>query len=931
MATNYRVFFASSFRLDDERKAFEIALSRLNDEWTKKSAYLECVIWEKLDAGNDPIRKQNFYNQQLETCDILVFAYWSELGKFTSEEYEYAASLFQNNKLPHIYIFKKTTTADFTLNEDSRNKLVDLEKVLYARDKEQWPWEFENVDAFIHKITGDIRSLFDNPAYPHFSYGEPAKRLSNNAASKPGVFFGREDELNHIRELLKPGGQLMLINAEGGIGKTTLAAQFLHSSMYDYENYAWLFCENGILNAMKELATGLELDLSNMDEQQQLQVLKHALSKVQDNFLLILDNANDENEIRNFTHEFEGFHWDVLITSRCKDILEPTQEFRITHLPPELAKALFKKYYNENTPEFDKLLDGFLTAIECHTLLVEIFAKNLLEASELGMDMTQFLTQFETKGLYLEDESFEIRTAFTSKTGREVRTDDILDILYDFSKLPEDQRYWLVNIALLPVEDYRLDFLISLLTPPDKLIFRNILKSLFKKGWINGSNQTYRISPVVKELILKKHEATRWKDATTLVSNLIDFLQYKTGQDNLTSKFKWIPYALPLTTYLQDCSEDLYSGFLNELALALKVLGGYQNLLKAKELLELSISIRLKNLGENNSKVADSRSNLALVLQDLGGERNLLQANDLLQLALLSDIQNFGENAHPVSIKRSNLATVLLALGGYENLLRAKELLELSLHSRIQNFGENAPTVSVGRSNLAMTLQDIGGNDNLLKARELLELALIADIQNLGENAPSVSLRRSNLAVVLMSIGGEQNLRRAQELIELSLISDLQNFGENSPSVALRRSTLAQTLQRLGGEQNLLQASELMEMALSSDIQNFGENPPTVAFTRAIFGLILQDIGGEQNLLRAKELMELALYSDIQNFGESNLKVIRGRWNLFLILKDLEMWVDGWDQIRLVYPLSKAYLHDDHPTKNDIRGWYHEFVNAGYQ
>ncbi len=235
-------------------------------------------------------------------------------------------------------------------------------------------------------VTEEGEGLIDNPNWWQIgdlpsAFTTPATLLSPKGVNDPNVFIGREDELESIRKRLVKGGKLMLINAEGGIGKTTLAARYWNESLYEYKYNAWLFCEKGILNALKELAPELNVDLTGLDEAQQLAALQHALKKVHDDFLLVLDNANDADDIRLFRREFAGFHWHVLITSRCQGVLEKEQELPITHLPPPLAKELFTKYYQENSPDFDALLDRLLEAIGYHTLLVELFAKNLKEAS----------------------------------------------------------------------------------------------------------------------------------------------------------------------------------------------------------------------------------------------------------------------------------------------------------------------------------------------------------------------------------------------------------------------------------------------------------------------------------------------------------------------------------------------------------------------
>lgn len=213
MKNTYRIFLASSYQLGKERDEFEKQISRLNDELVKKKTYLETVIWEKLDSGNDPVRKQDFYNAQLKTCDILVLAYWGELGLFTNEEYQLAVRLFQEAGRPRIYGFKKTLPPTFALKPQNVANLADMEAVLYAKDKAQWPWEFDHVAGFTKKIAEDIRALFADPKNEVFVEGSAAKLLSSKGVDNPNVFIGRKEELKTIRERLGKNARHVLPHA----------------------------------------------------------------------------------------------------------------------------------------------------------------------------------------------------------------------------------------------------------------------------------------------------------------------------------------------------------------------------------------------------------------------------------------------------------------------------------------------------------------------------------------------------------------------------------------------------------------------------------------------------------------------------------------------------------------------------------------------
>ncbi len=541
-------------------ETFAIFINRENKRLANKNTFLHLEVWEDMDDAFNTTCKQEDYNEYLRKCQLCVVLFWTKVGKYTNQEFDLAYQLFKDTAWPRVYVYEKTAAAPRDPKEwEADSKEAFLEKI-QPLGQEQFQSTFANFAELENRFKRSLDDLFANGI---LTYGDPAALLSPKGVDNPNVFIGREEELKLIRERLNDCGKLMLINAEGGIGKTTLAARYWNESLYEYKHNAWLFCENGIVNALKDLAPELNVDLTGLDEAQQLAALRHALKKVHDDFLLVLDNANDADDIRVFKQEFAGFHWHVLITSRCQGVLEKEQELPITHLPPPLAKELFEKYYREDSPDFDALLDRLLEAIRYHTLLVELFSKNLKEASELGMTLSTFLQKLETEGLYLGEGSFEIQTPYTGFVQKPAaNTDEILDILYDFSTLSEAQRYLLVNLALLPAENYTLLFLIDVMAPEDTKAFRATVKSLYQKGWLSGAEKTYRLSPVVQGLVLKKNQATLPADAEALLSRLAE----KMENDGANFTHLRLPEAAPFARLASTLTQHLLQAPTYELA-----------------------------------------------------------------------------------------------------------------------------------------------------------------------------------------------------------------------------------------------------------------------------------------------------------------------------------------------------------------------------
>lgn len=888
----YRIFLASSSELEADRRAYEVFIGRENKRLKDKNVFLHLEIWEDTGDAMSQTRSQDEYNRLLVNCDLFVMLYWTKVGKYTREEYDLARRQFLGtNKPQKIYTYHKTIPPLTVPSQADADSLQIFEQELSSIG--HFPIQYDSAEGLQLHFSTRLNDLFEDGT---LSYGEIARCLSAGQPAVPEGFIGREDELRTIRQRMNDGGTLMLINSEGGMGKTSIAAKYWKKHEYAYTHNAWLFCENGIVEEIRKLAPQLNLDLSQLPEDQHLLALRTALQKLPADCLLVLDNANNPDDIKAFRHNFSGLHWHVLITSRCQNVLEKRQELPITHLHPPSAKALFTSYYNEQTPEFEPLLDRLLFAIGYNTLLIELFAKNMAELAALGETLADLLKHLEeTKSLFLGERSFEVITPYTTHGHQQAATtDEIIDALYDLTKLSETDRYRLVNMALLPAESHLLTILIELFTPDNKIALRNELASLAQKGWLTTDTQSYRISPVVQKIVLTKNKQSLWGYGKELVVIFTNLLDIESNTDNIVNKFKWISYAQSLNANLTESTTIEYSYFQNNLAVILREESGINNLMQAKALLEKALKNNISNFGKYFPTVARNQRNLALTLSDLGGRSNLDQAQVLLEDALSCTITNFGEKHPLVAELQANLAGILQNIGGRDNLHKALSLLKVSLQTTIANIGKQSPDVATRQSNLAVVLERIGGGNNLQEAKELIEEALINAILNFGERAPIVAIRQTNLASVLEALGGEANLHEAQKLLERALNNIIFNFGENYPKVAITQSNLANVLGELSKLVNSQQAissleyaKSLLKSALNSDINNWGEAAPNVAIRQANLAAILRDIGGEENLKQAKALLEVALANDIINFGERSHSVAMRQINLAAVLSDL--------------------------------------------
>ncbi|MDD4913504.1 MAG: ATP-binding protein [Methylococcales bacterium] len=99
-----------------------------------------------------------------------------------------------------------------------------------------------------------------------FNYGDKKiRKILNTPPFLSEEFIGREADIKAVEDNLQSGRPLLLVNGEGGIGKTTLAAHYYHKHRSNYKHMAWVFAETSLLDALLGLGPALaDLSLSSL-------------------------------------------------------------------------------------------------------------------------------------------------------------------------------------------------------------------------------------------------------------------------------------------------------------------------------------------------------------------------------------------------------------------------------------------------------------------------------------------------------------------------------------------------------------------------------------------------------------------------------------------------------------------------------------------
>ena len=110
----YKIFLASSSELKDDREQLEIFISRQSKTLYDKGVDLELAVWENfLDAMSESHSQEEF-NNAINKSDVIIFLFFTKIGKHTVTEFETVFGEFKKTGKPLILIYLKNAPANLT-------------------------------------------------------------------------------------------------------------------------------------------------------------------------------------------------------------------------------------------------------------------------------------------------------------------------------------------------------------------------------------------------------------------------------------------------------------------------------------------------------------------------------------------------------------------------------------------------------------------------------------------------------------------------------------------------------------------------------------------------------------------------------------------------------------------------------------------------
>jgi len=829
MSKTITIFLASSEELESERRAFENFIYQRCNE----NKFIKVIAWENnLNNAMSPTRLQDRYNEAIRTCDIFLALFFTKAGPWTVEEFDVAWERFQQSGRPQIFTYFKETVEKQQSLTDFWHRLTELG---------HFPTVYKNTED-LHLQFGYQLEIYLTEHHQNADFDDKKKHHFPTVA-KPDVFIGRQELLAQVHTRLQSAGPVLLVNGLGGIGKTATAQVYINEYKTYYDHIAWVFvAENLPQSLLNQLQGPLDLEINpKAPSAQQFQALVIALQQVEGHNLLVIDNANDSEELLTVKAALKNTGWRVLITSRCHPDEYEHDVIEMNVLPPTDAEALFWYHYQpagslapgERVRErANQLLDK----IDSHTLLIELIAK---AGKKKPLTIEQLLERLDS-GLNHEDLQRIITVgshADSQLRDKQAKLYEYILAMFEPTDLDEDKQRILRYFSVLPAEDIPLAHLKNLFLVEDDNRFEDDLESLFQDGWLSAKDDTYKMHALVQDVVFVKLP----NDYAALITTLTEILQQP-----LTIAYDYLDYAKAVTQkvttsgyeigwlniFLSDAYENI--GQLENALASIKVASehfrncdeqdslaaSYQRrgdlhkylgqLDKAIELFELFNQL-MEGLVESNPENKHFKNYLAISYEKLGDIHKALgQVKKALAFfELCHQLRKALYDANPKSeglknelaISYEKLGDIHKELGHFDQALEFFELCN-SLSKELYDTNPNSQNfkneLAISYEKLGLINEAKGKLDNALKHYEK-QKDLMFELYNDNQKSEKI---KNDLAISYLHLG---NIHKAfgyldQALAFFELFSQLMKklYDANPKSVQLKNG-LAISYYNLGG------------------------------------------------------------------------------------------------------------------------------------
>jgi tetratricopeptide (TPR) repeat protein len=749
-------------------------------------------------------------------------------------------------------------------------------------------------------------------------------------------YQGRSVEGQLLEQALGETGRAVItqsISGLGGIGKTQLAARYVHDHADEYDVVAWVGAEDGGVSDLAALATELGLEVGGVPPEERAQRVVRWMARSAERWLLVLDNVTSLADLN--AHRPTTGNGRILVTSRHQGLDQFGAVLRLDvfdedtgshylrvrapragddgaarrlsnalgHLPLALSHAgaycaagavTFDGYHSmlsdlPATELFDSSPESFYEqtvgstwqpSIKAATQKTPVAPAVLMMAAYLAPDGIPIALL----GILMDDESASSRK----------RLGDAVNALHDLSliEVADDA----LNVHRLLQKVMRDDAA----ERDDLSGMRSALAALAES--FPADVELPANWPECEALlphIIALGNAARGQPASEILLLLHRACGYLLAADSGARAVTTAETAVALARQHLDPDEPIRISLMSDLAYAYWSAGRTNEAISIEELV---VADTERLLGPDHFNTLIARGNLATSYRSAG---RTAEAIALLE-QLVPDAERLLGRDHPGSLKlRGNLATCYSAAG------RTAEAIAL----REENFadverllGPDHPDTVTSRGNLATSYSAAG---RTAEAIALREENFAAAVRLLGANHPGTLAARGNLATSYHAAG---RTNEAMTLFEELLADAKRLLGPDHPDTLTARGNLATSYRTAG---RTTEAIALLEQLVADRERLLGPDHPDTLTAR---GNLATSYPAAGQTTEAITLLEQLVADSERVLGPNHPATLTTHGNLAASYQAAGRTSLAVDLLEQLVADAERVLGPDHPATLTTRG-----------
>ena len=365
------------------------------------------------------------------------------------------------------------------------------------------------VEKIVVELGGTGIEIENPPIKPN-----PTFRLDSTPSVIPkNIFYGRDKELEQIKQIFDSGERILFLQGIGGIGKTEIAKQYAKRNKSQYDTVIYATYNNTIVELVSSQVSfkiepmfirkvqddgTQESDISFFNRK--LNLIREITNE---RTLIIIDNF-DVMDDEHFS-DLLNANYKLLITTRCDySRLYTTIKIEPIDSIEQLKRIFLTNYDGYVVDEDDPHLVELIELVNRHTYTIELIAQHMENSGQTVEEMIEVLKH---EGIVSLNE--QVRSVDKSNVAYE----NLLRMFKVFNLSDEDKKV-LQYLSLMPLSGVNVKDLKAWLD----LKSLKVLKDLENRSWIVVGVNGVALHPIIREVIryelpLKEEDAEAFFNA----------------------------------------------------------------------------------------------------------------------------------------------------------------------------------------------------------------------------------------------------------------------------------------------------------------------------------------------------------------------------------------------------------------------------------